>query len=602
MNCPHADWSAGQGQDTDPPNPCTNSVSCFFFKWQISMTQRRKRSSCLLDWMSPLLSPLLCCNGQAISPASAQVVPRHLRHKLRVSRWQVKKTESTLKTIAIVNIIFMSILHLYIYYRTDASSSLFHPGQKHRYLSNNMANSTLFEHDVLAADGVGTAHILQMGKAIGHVHFTNASMRDSGHKQIVAVNVTGRFDDSTALQPTNLTSKTEVSLPGRHDAQTSIKHADVPHLGGTQPRELLITRNEGANGSKFKHPARKKRKGSPKKAFAPQQQHQDNSEKGKLQNQHTHRIIFSPHYDDAVLSLGGMLSVNPANTTVITVFAGKPLYPVSTPYDMSCHFTNSHQALNARSAENRRSLELLGVRYRDLDSYVDYQYASVYWSWMQPVYTLGAGQRPTRVTYRRTDVAEMKKKRKEELRLKLAADIKKIVNSYVQDGTAGTHVEVYSSLGRAASDHPDHEILNLAIMDLALSMRNNSSVTWLFYEDFPYVLKLTDKNESIAAMSRVSELKSNFSAANNTMASPQSAQLNGSGKEALSLAALALAMRNATEKVQAKTVANLEAAIKEAVSWTNGEAVLVPKMHTYDLRHYQRKKSAIQMTNVSIAG
>ncbi len=422
-----------------------------------------------------------------------------------------------------------------------------------------------------------------------------------------------------------------IEVPVQPSVNDSTKHADGL-INGTQPRAPLLSQGVEAGATKHVLPVHRKHKRKKesvpddapdweiwKQPCAPQ--HQANTMEEVMQKkEHTHRIIFSPHYDDAVLSLGGMLSVEPANTTVITVFAGKPPNRIATSYDMICNFSDSHKALDARSAENRRSLEYLGVRFHDMDL-IDYQYAeasrTVYNIW-RPSNSWLKGNRTSRVIKISDYFAEIRRNRQADLRQKLAADIKKIVRPYQLNGT---HVEVYSSLGKAASDHPDHEILNLAIMDLALSMRNNSSVTWLFYEDFPYVLKLADKNESIAAMSRVSELKPNFSAAKNvpmqvnlpvllkerdkekkeTMGErfddeahsieskneSAGARLQESQNETLSLA---LSWKRNSDILHAK----LQKAFQDTNSWAAG-VVFTPKVHSYDECHYKRKKSAMHM-------
>ncbi len=389
----------------------------------------------------------------------------------------------------------------------------------------------------------------------------------------------------TAMLATSHTSRSEALLPGRQAAQTPVKQAGGSSVLAAQPRELLVTQNGSENNSNDEKQKKEKNNANLEihkqpLNLAPEQQ--SHSGPGRLPNQH--RVIFSPHYDDAVLSVGGMLSVDPANTTVITVFAGKPMYPVTTAYDQSCHFANSHHALKARSAENKKSLGHLGVaslEISDLDL-VDFQYASIYWSMLMPTYTsqpgkVQNGNRP-RVIMRRMDRAELQRKRTEELRKKLTTDIKQILNSHLQNGKS---VEVYSSLGQAASDHPDHEILNLAIVDLALSMGKSAGVTWLFYEDFPYVLKLADKNETLKAMSQASVVKAEVRAGSNA---PKQEQLqSGSPNGTISLA-------DTRKKLQDK----LESAIQRANSWTN-EAVFAPRMHTFDQLHFQRKKAAMRM-------
>lgn len=74
-----------------------------------------------------------------------------------------------------------------------------------------------------------------------------------------------------------------------------------------------------------------------------------------------HNVVLSPHFDDAVLSLGGLLAKEGGSSTVVTFFAGKPASPRVTPWDLSSGFFNSDQAYQARYQENARALELLGI-------------------------------------------------------------------------------------------------------------------------------------------------------------------------------------------------------------------------------------------------
>ncbi len=74
-----------------------------------------------------------------------------------------------------------------------------------------------------------------------------------------------------------------------------------------------------------------------------------------------HNIILSPHFDDAVLSLGGLLAQHGAASTVVTFFAGKPATARPTPWDLASGFLNSDKAHKARNEENDAALKLLGV-------------------------------------------------------------------------------------------------------------------------------------------------------------------------------------------------------------------------------------------------
>lgn len=91
-----------------------------------------------------------------------------------------------------------------------------------------------------------------------------------------------------------------------------------------------------------------------------------------------YNIILSPHFDDAVLSLGGLLAKEGAISTVITFFAGKPDTLHITPWDLSSGFLNSNQAHKARVEENSQALEFLGVPQEQIVNlgHLDQQYRS----------------------------------------------------------------------------------------------------------------------------------------------------------------------------------------------------------------------------------
>jgi hypothetical protein len=80
--------------------------------------------------------------------------------------------------------------------------------------------------------------------------------------------------------------------------------------------------------------------------------------------------------------------------------------------------------------------------------------------------------------------------RNEDLQKKIAAEIREILEHYIHSGTL---VEVYTSAGQALATHGDHDILNFATIDAAVSIGFNHNVTWYMYEDFPYVLAVVRK-------------------------------------------------------------------------------------------------------------
>lgn len=84
-------------------------------------------------------------------------------------------------------------------------------------------------------------------------------------------------------------------------------------------------------------------------------------------------LIVSPHFDDAVLSVGQVMAGRP-NMTVATVFASPPRHAaMSTPYDKACGFDSAADAIRGRRAEDLAALGLLDARHRWL-KFADHQY------------------------------------------------------------------------------------------------------------------------------------------------------------------------------------------------------------------------------------
>lgn len=78
-------------------------------------------------------------------------------------------------------------------------------------------------------------------------------------------------------------------------------------------------------------------------------------------------LVFSPHLDDAVLSMGQHIAGD-SDTVVVTIYAGEPaedpwLWQV-TRYDQMCGFNSSVQAVRERQQEDRRAMSALGVDHR----------------------------------------------------------------------------------------------------------------------------------------------------------------------------------------------------------------------------------------------
>lgn len=81
-------------------------------------------------------------------------------------------------------------------------------------------------------------------------------------------------------------------------------------------------------------------------------------------------VAISPHLDDAVLSLGGVLD----GTRVVTVLAGiPPVWPWPSPFDSASGFTRSDVAVATRRMEDRNALMALACEPVHLE-HLDGQY------------------------------------------------------------------------------------------------------------------------------------------------------------------------------------------------------------------------------------
>ncbi|MFH8404016.1 PIG-L deacetylase family protein [Streptomyces sp. NPDC018019] len=87
-----------------------------------------------------------------------------------------------------------------------------------------------------------------------------------------------------------------------------------------------------------------------------------------LTNPPPRTVILSPHFDDAALSLAGLIPRLPAPVTVVTVFGGAPAaHHAVSWWDSTCGFSTAAEAHRARFAEDARAAELLGVARTVLD-------------------------------------------------------------------------------------------------------------------------------------------------------------------------------------------------------------------------------------------
>ncbi|WP_436760742.1 PIG-L deacetylase family protein [Streptosporangium sp. V21-05] len=78
-------------------------------------------------------------------------------------------------------------------------------------------------------------------------------------------------------------------------------------------------------------------------------------------------IVVSPHFDDAVLSVAGLLARREGNAAIVTVLGGAAGEELSA-WDRLCGFASAEETARERRAEDARACELLGVDQVALDN------------------------------------------------------------------------------------------------------------------------------------------------------------------------------------------------------------------------------------------
>ncbi len=170
-------------------------------------------------------------------------------------------------------------------------------------------------------------------------------------------------------------------------------------------------------------------------------------------------IILSPHYDDAVLSLGGLLASTHDQKVVATFFTEAGEIATSTQWDGISGFKNSTEATTARIAENKDSLKILGAQEMNY-SYMDSQYR------------------------KNGDTSQIESD--------LTKDIQALISSF---GTSTINVYGPAVFTKAIT-HPDHELVHNAFLDVAQNYPGDN-VRFFIYEDYPYVERF-NKEEVIS--------------------------------------------------------------------------------------------------------
>ncbi len=167
---------------------------------------------------------------------------------------------------------------------------------------------------------------------------------------------------------------------------------------------------------------------------------------------HVVDIILSPHYDDAVLSLGGMIDAHTNKKVIATFFTSDSRGVSHTQWDTWSGFSNSLELVRARAQENANALS----HFKDTNlvnyTYSDFQYDN------------------------RTSSSS------ESLRKNIVTDINHLLTMY---GDTEIHIYGPSYFGTRIT-HPDHALLHSAFIEL-FKNTHNTHITFYLYEDFPYI-------------------------------------------------------------------------------------------------------------------
>jgi LmbE family N-acetylglucosaminyl deacetylase len=161
-------------------------------------------------------------------------------------------------------------------------------------------------------------------------------------------------------------------------------------------------------------------------------------------------LILSPHFDDAVLSLGGLIAKQPERAIVVTVFAGTPTEGVTGRWDRRSGFGTAAEAVQARSSENDRALAALGVHQSAIRNlgHLDDQYR-------QRPFAPNPDTRP---------------------RSAISQDICRLAGDYQN------RVNIFAP---ASAWHPDHRVVTDAVLELRRAGKCGDAALFL-YQDQPY--------------------------------------------------------------------------------------------------------------------
>ena len=167
-------------------------------------------------------------------------------------------------------------------------------------------------------------------------------------------------------------------------------------------------------------------------------------------------VVLSPHFDDGVLSLGGLMAKRENELLVVTFFTQRPTKIVHTKWDRISGFSDSDDAIFSRTKENENSLMPFNTIIKNYN-YPDFQYR--------------------------------KENQDKEIQNEIAKDIKSIIETY-----KNREIFIYGpgTFGKKIM-HPDHKIVHDALMDF-FRTNKNPDLHFFVYEDFPYIRQFVSSN------------------------------------------------------------------------------------------------------------
>lgn len=185
-------------------------------------------------------------------------------------------------------------------------------------------------------------------------------------------------------------------------------------------------------------------------------------------------IILSPHFDDAVISLGGYLDILGKKATVVTFYCSSPIKPVNIKIDIKSNFKDSKEAMKYRAIENDRALEILN------NNVFNYKYEQC--------------------TYRKKRITHIEQK---EQTTEITNDINDMLKKHKDEKVA-----IYGPTYLGVRSNRDHKILHNSYIDVVRASDNVKHVFYM-YEDYPYcdnfrikydILKNTTLTEYISSL------------------------------------------------------------------------------------------------------